>query len=45
MEALYLQTNQLLQETSELFHKLEKNPTNYQDIEDAIQSKIHKINA
>lgn len=45
MEALYHQTNQLLQETSELFHKLEKNPNNYQEVEDAIQLKIHAINA
>ncbi|KAG6458645.1 hypothetical protein O3G_MSEX010986 [Manduca sexta] len=45
METLYHQTNQLIQETSELFHKLERDPTNYQEIENAIQATINVVNA
>ncbi|XP_028159493.1 probable Golgi SNAP receptor complex member 2 [Ostrinia furnacalis] len=45
MEVLYHQTNQLLQEASDLFHRLEKEPTNTDDIENAIQSKINAVNA
>lgn len=44
METLYHQTNQLLQETSDLFQKLEKDPNNFKHIEHAIQSKINAIN-
>lgn len=45
METLYHQTNQLIQETSELFQKLERDPSNFKDIENAIQSKISAISA
>lgn len=45
METLYHQTNQLIQETSELFQKLDKDPSNYEGIENAIQSKINAISA
>ncbi|KAL0850147.1 hypothetical protein ABMA28_012023 [Loxostege sticticalis] len=45
MEVLYHQTNQLLQEASDLFHKLEKDPTNCDEIENAIQSKINAVTA
>ncbi|CAB3248447.1 unnamed protein product [Arctia plantaginis] len=45
METLYHQTNQLIQETSELFQKLERDPSNFKDIENAIQSKINAISA
>lgn len=44
MEALYHQTNQLIQETSDLFHKLERDPANCDEIENAIQSKINTVN-
>lgn len=44
MEALYHQTNQLLQEASDLFHNLEKEPANSDEIENAIQAKINTIN-
>ncbi|XP_072935999.1 probable Golgi SNAP receptor complex member 2 [Epargyreus clarus] len=43
METLYHQTNQLIQETSDLFIRLEKNPDSV-DIEDAIQSRINAVN-
>ncbi|KAM3966588.1 golgi SNAP receptor complex member 2 [Aphomia sociella] len=45
MEVLYHQTSQLIQETSDLFQKLEKDPTNSEHIENAIQSKINAIAA
>ncbi|KAJ8734801.1 hypothetical protein PYW08_014051 [Mythimna loreyi] len=45
METLYHQTNQLIQETAELFQKLDRDPTNYEGIENAIQSKINAISA
>lgn len=45
MEVLYHQTNQLIQETSDLFQKLEKDPSNHEAIETAIQSKINAISA
>lgn len=45
MEALYHQTNQILQETTELFHKLERDPKNAEEIEKAIQNKINIINS
>ncbi|XP_012547763.1 golgi SNAP receptor complex member 2 isoform X1 [Bombyx mori] len=45
METLYHQTNQLLQETTDLFNKLERDPANHQQIENAIQSKINTVNA
>ncbi|XP_026727355.1 probable Golgi SNAP receptor complex member 2 [Trichoplusia ni] len=45
METLYHQTNYLIQETSELFSKLDKDPSNYEGIENAIQSKINAISA
>ncbi|XP_049887366.1 probable Golgi SNAP receptor complex member 2 [Pectinophora gossypiella] len=45
MEALYHQTNQLLQEISDLFVKLEKDPIHGEDIENAIQAKINAVNA
>lgn len=44
METLYHQTNQLLQETSELFQKLERDPSNC-GIENSIQTKINAISA
>ncbi|XP_034841141.1 probable Golgi SNAP receptor complex member 2 [Maniola hyperantus] len=44
METLYHQTSQLIQETSNLFHKLETDP-DWEDIENAIQSKINTISA
>lgn len=43
MEQLYLQTTQLIQETTDLFHKLERDPS--ENIENAIQSKINAVNA
>ncbi|KPI93358.1 putative Golgi SNAP receptor complex member 2 [Papilio xuthus] len=43
MEQLYLQTTQLIQETTDLFYKLERDPS--ENIENAIQSKINAINA
>lgn len=45
MEALYHQTNQLIQETSELFIRLEKDIHNNEEIENTIQSKINAISA
>ncbi|CAG9782993.1 unnamed protein product [Diatraea saccharalis] len=45
METLYHQTNQLLQEATDLFLKLEKEAANSDEIENAIQSKINAINA
>ncbi|XP_026323731.1 probable Golgi SNAP receptor complex member 2 [Hyposmocoma kahamanoa] len=45
MEALYHQTNQLIQETSDLFTKLEKDTQNNEEIENIIQSKINAISA
>lgn len=46
METLYHQTNQLIQETSDLFRRLEdKDPANAEDVENAIQSKINAISA
>ncbi|XP_026764134.1 probable Golgi SNAP receptor complex member 2 [Galleria mellonella] len=45
MEVLYHQTSQLIQETSDLFQKLDKNPANCDEIESAIQSKINAISA
>ncbi|CAH2990086.1 unnamed protein product [Chilo suppressalis] len=45
METLYHQTNQLVQEASDLFLKLEKDPANNDKIEDDIQSKINAITA
>lgn len=45
MEALYHQTNQLIQETSDLFIKLEKDTQNNEEIENIIQSKINTISA
>lgn len=44
MEALYHQTSQLIQETSNLFHKLENDP-DWEGIENAIQAKINAISA
>ncbi|XP_061382840.1 probable Golgi SNAP receptor complex member 2 [Danaus plexippus] len=44
MEALYHQTTQLIQETSNLFHKLENDP-DAEKIEGAIQEKINIIKA
>ncbi|CAH2099872.1 unnamed protein product [Euphydryas editha] len=44
MESLYHQTSQLIQETSDLFHKLENDPDG-EKIETAIQLKINAINA
>ncbi|XP_045760823.1 probable Golgi SNAP receptor complex member 2 [Maniola jurtina] len=44
METLYHQTSQLIQETSNLFHKLESDP-DWENIENAIQSKINTISA
>lgn len=44
MEALYHQTTQLIQETSNLFHKLENDP-DAEKIEGAIQEKINTIKA
>lgn len=44
MEVLYHQTNQLIQEASDLFHKLERDPANGAEIENAIQSKINAVN-
>ncbi|CAK1548525.1 unnamed protein product [Leptosia nina] len=43
MEALYHQTSQLIQDTSDLFHKLD-NDTNPEQLENDIQSKINAIN-
>ncbi|KAL4705014.1 hypothetical protein ACJJTC_009802 [Scirpophaga incertulas] len=43
MEVLYHQTNQLLQEVTDLFTKLEKDPDNCEDVENAIQSKINAV--
>ncbi|GBP78270.1 Golgi SNAP receptor complex member 2 [Eumeta japonica] len=45
MEELYHKTNQMVQETSDLFHKLEKDPINYEETEKNIQSKINAITA
>lgn len=45
MEALYHQTNQLIQETSDLFNRLQKDIHNNEDIENSIQSKINAISA
>lgn len=45
METLYHQTNQLIQEASDLFHKLEKDPDHGEEVENAIQSKINAISA
>ncbi|KAJ0181206.1 hypothetical protein K1T71_003291 [Dendrolimus kikuchii] len=45
MEALYHQTNQILQETADLFHKLEKDPNNAEEVENAIQTKINAVSA
>lgn len=45
METLYHQTNQLIQETAELFQKLDRDPNNYEGIENAIQTKINSISA
>lgn len=42
METLYLQTTQLIQETTDLFHKLENEPDG-EKIENDIQSKINAI--
>ncbi|XP_023949091.1 probable Golgi SNAP receptor complex member 2 [Bicyclus anynana] len=44
METLYHQTTQLIQETTNLFHKLENSP-DWEGIENAIQSKINAISA
>ncbi|CAH2253320.1 jg965 [Pararge aegeria aegeria] len=44
MESLYYQTSQLIQETSNLFPKLENDP-NWESIENAIQLKINAISA
>ncbi|XP_041974535.1 probable Golgi SNAP receptor complex member 2 [Aricia agestis] len=44
METLYHQTTQLIQETSDLFYKLERNP-DVVEIENEIQSKINAISA
>ncbi|CAK1599861.1 unnamed protein product [Parnassius mnemosyne] len=43
METLYHQTTKLIQETTDLFHKLEGDPS--ENIENAIQSKINAISA
>lgn len=43
MEQLYHQTTQLIQETTDLFQKLERDPS--ESIENAIQSKINAISA
>ncbi|CAG5017870.1 unnamed protein product [Parnassius apollo] len=43
METLYHQTTKIIQETTDLFHNLEKNPS--ENIENAIQSKINAISA
>lgn len=45
MEALYHQTNQLIQETSNLFVRLEKDTHNNEEIENTIQSKVNAISA
>ncbi|XP_013195030.2 probable Golgi SNAP receptor complex member 2 [Amyelois transitella] len=45
MEALYHQTSQLIQETSDLFLKLENDPDRCQETEDAIQTKINAISS
>lgn len=45
MEALYHQTNQLIQEASDLFSRLEKDVQNHDEIENTIQSKINAISA
>ncbi|KOB67965.1 Golgi SNAP receptor complex member 2 [Operophtera brumata] len=45
MEVLYHQTNQIIQETSALFQKLENDPSNHEAVESSIQSKINAINA
>ncbi|KAJ2946386.1 hypothetical protein O0L34_g12430 [Tuta absoluta] len=45
MEALYHQTNQLLQETSDLFVRIERDPLRTEEIENEIQRKINAINA
>lgn len=45
MEVLYYQTTQLIEETSILFQKLEKDPFNCEHLEKEIQSKIQAINA
>lgn len=44
METLYHQTNQLVQEASNLFLKLENDPAG-ERIEEAIQQKINAISA
>ncbi|XP_059049291.1 probable Golgi SNAP receptor complex member 2 [Achroia grisella] len=43
MEVLYHQTSQLIQEASDLFQKLEKDPGHSYEIENEIQSKINSI--
>lgn len=43
MEALYHQTSQLIQETSNYFYKLENDP-DPQRTEEEIQSKLNTIN-
>ncbi|CAG4922840.1 probable Golgi SNAP receptor complex member 2 [Colias croceus] len=43
MEVLYHQTSQLIQETTDLFHKLD-NDTNPEKIENDIQLRINQIN-
>lgn len=45
MEALYHQTNQLIQETSDLFIRLEKDAHNNEEIENSIQLNINAISA
>lgn len=45
MDTLYHQTNQLLQDVSDLFIRLEKETTNQEAIENDIQAKINAISA
>lgn len=45
MEVLYHQTNQIIHEATELFQKLDSDPSNHVAAESAIQSKINAINA
>lgn len=45
MEALYHQTNRLVQETQQYFQQLERKPPNVDDVENDIQSKIELINS
>jgi len=44
MEALYHQTNKLVQETQHLFTQLETSSADQQQVQETIESKINFIN-